>query len=103
MKKQRCEIIPFPKNPNNVNEVVEVPFDETNFMLPLFVHMCSHYGLPCEVTMDDDIGYVNLECSKEYYLKFLFPKFEILSMNLCDSFNDAYTKLIEKIPLLLQE
>lgn len=105
MKKTNCQIIPFPKNPENLEEYIEITFDETNFLMPLFVNICKHYSIPCEIRKDEEeenIAYGNVDCSRKFYNDFLFPKFESLAMKLTDSFQKVYGDLLEELPLLLQ-
>lgn len=106
MTKTNCQIIPFPKDPKNPDESIQITFDEPNFLMPLFVHLCDFYGIPCEITKDEDdpnIVYGNVDCSQDYYHKHLFPKFETLAMKLTDSFQEVYAGVVKNIPLLLQE
>jgi len=106
MTTSNCQIIPFPRDPNNPDESIQITFDEPNFLMPLFVHLCRYYSIPCEITKDEEdntIAYGDVDCSQEYYQNFLFPKFELLAMKLTDSFQEVYASLIEKIPLLMQE
>lgn len=106
MKNVSCQVIDFPKKPLP-QLFIEITFDETNFLLPLFVNICNHYGISCEVEMirdDEALVYIDTKtCSHDHYETFLWPRFEYAGGRLHDYTKEAYTRFISDIPIIMDE
>ena len=109
MTSKSCQVIAFPKKPlpQMQQAYIEITFDEVNFLMPLFINLCNHYGISCEVEMINDneaLVYIDTNtCSLDHYESFLWPRFEYAGGRLHDYSKEAYTRLINDIPMIMDE
>jgi hypothetical protein len=103
MKNIACEIIEFPKK-HKSHEYVDISFDDTGFLMPVFIHVCKHYEIKCYVEdIREHESKVTVGCSPECYSNFLFPKFEYAAARLHDYFTEDFKRFIADMPMILEE